>query len=82
MMSFLHWICETYLATKRKKGKRKSVNQYWRDFKMLYRQVNGCFVDANDSNEVVKVSNPSIAALIWNADPPSEVYQRHAKGQV
>jgi hypothetical protein len=37
MMSFLHWICETYLATKRKKGKRKSVNQYWRDFKMLYR---------------------------------------------
>jgi hypothetical protein len=26
MMSFLYWICETYLAKKRKKGKRKSVN--------------------------------------------------------
>jgi hypothetical protein len=26
MMLFLHWICETYLAKKRKKGKRKSVN--------------------------------------------------------
>ena len=55
MMSFLHWICKTYLAKKRKKGKRKSVNQYWRDFKMLYRRVNGAFVDANDINEVVKV---------------------------
>ena len=54
-MSFLHWICETYLAKKRKKGKRKSVNQYWRDFKMLYRRVNGAFVDANDADEVVKV---------------------------
>ncbi|KAG0127100.1 hypothetical protein HOY82DRAFT_614070 [Tuber indicum] len=29
MMSFLHWICETHLAKKWKKGKRKSVNQYW-----------------------------------------------------
>jgi hypothetical protein len=54
-MSFLHWICENYIAKKRKKGKRKSVNQYWRDFKMLYRQVNGAFVDANDAAEVVKV---------------------------
>lgn len=59
MMSFLHWICETYLAKKRKKkGKRKSVNQYWRDFKMLYRRVNGASVDANDSNEVIKVCDP------------------------
>jgi hypothetical protein len=55
MMLFLHWVCEIYLAKKRKKGKRKSVNQYWRDFKMLYRRVNGTFVNANDSNEVVKV---------------------------
>jgi hypothetical protein len=54
-MLFLHWVCEIYLAKKRKKGKRKSVNQYWRDFKMLYRRVNGTFVNANDSNEVVKV---------------------------
>jgi hypothetical protein len=55
MMLFLHWICETFLAKKRKKGKRKSVNQYWRDFKMLYRRANGVGVDANDSLEVVKV---------------------------
>ena len=41
---------------KGKRGKRKSVNQYWRDFKMLYRRVNGFFVNANDSHEVVKVS--------------------------
>jgi hypothetical protein len=33
----------------------KEVNQCRRDFKMLYRRVNGTFVDANDSHEVVKV---------------------------
>jgi len=54
-MLFLHWICETYLAKRRKGGKRKYVNQYWRDFKMLYRRVNGCYINANDSDEVVKV---------------------------
>jgi len=52
---FLHWICETYIAKKRKRGKRKSINQYCRDFKMLYRRINGKFVDVNDSDEVVKV---------------------------
>jgi hypothetical protein len=25
---FLNWICETYLAKRQKKGKKKSVNQY------------------------------------------------------
>jgi hypothetical protein len=55
IMSFLHWICQNYLAKRRKKGKRKSVNQYWRDFKMLFRRANGERVDANDSAEVVKV---------------------------
>jgi hypothetical protein len=55
MMSFLHWICETYLSKRRKKGKRKSVNQYWRDFKMLFRRANGERVDANDGAKVVKV---------------------------
>jgi hypothetical protein len=54
-MSFLHWICETYLAKKQKKGKRRSVSQYWRNFKILYRRVNSAFVNVNDSNEVVKV---------------------------
>jgi hypothetical protein len=55
MMSFLYRICETYLGKKRKRGTWKSVNQYWRDFKMLYRRVNGAYVDANDSDEVVNV---------------------------
>jgi hypothetical protein len=55
MILFLYWICETYIAKRRKRGKRKSVNQYWQDFKILYRQINGKFVDVNDSNEVVKV---------------------------
>ena len=40
---------------KRKKGKRKSVNQYYWDFKMLYRRVNGGLVDANDFDKVVKL---------------------------
>ncbi|KAK8905619.1 hypothetical protein QC760_005541 [Botrytis cinerea] len=53
MMLFLHWVCKTSLAKKRKKGKRKSVNQYWRDFKMLYHRANGTFVDTNDSNEAI-----------------------------
>jgi hypothetical protein len=74
MMLFLHWICETYIAKKRKRGKRKSVNQYWRDFKMLYRRVNGKFVDANDSNEVVKVCD-ALVALMSDADTTVEVYQ-------
>ena len=46
-MSFLYWICETYLSKKRKKGKRKSLNKYWRDFKMLYRRVNGVMNSIN-----------------------------------
>jgi hypothetical protein len=55
MILFLYWICETYITKRRKRGKRKSINQYWQDFKMLYRQINGKFVDVNNSNEVVKV---------------------------
>jgi hypothetical protein len=55
MILFLHWICETYIVKKRKRSKRKSVNQYWQDFKMLYYRINRKFVNANDSNEVVKV---------------------------
>jgi len=80
-MSFLHWICKTYLAKKRKKGKRKSVNQYWRGFKMLYRRVNSNFVDANDSDEVVKVcwfsSNAILDRLLIY-----KVHQRYTQGQV
>ena len=58
-MSFLRWICEIYLAPKRKRGKRKSVNQYWRDFKMLFKRINkGHEVDGDDASEVVKVPYP------------------------
>jgi hypothetical protein len=55
MVSFLHWIYANYLAKKREKGKRSSIHTYWRDFKMLYRRVNGEYVDANNRHEVVKV---------------------------
>jgi hypothetical protein len=55
MMSFLHWTYEHYLAKKRKKGKRKSLNQYWRDFNMLYCRMNGSHINANDSGEIAKV---------------------------
>ncbi|KAM7182758.1 hypothetical protein V8F33_014049, partial [Rhypophila sp. PSN 637] len=62
IMTFLHWICKTYLEPRRKKGKRskqKTVNQYWRDFKMLYRRANnGKVINANDCAEVVKCPNP------------------------
>lgn len=56
IMSFLHWICETYLQPRRKRSKKKTVNQYWRDFKMLYRRVNdGQVVNPNDCEEIRKV---------------------------
>lgn len=56
IMTFLHWICETYLQPRRKPSKRKTVNQYWRDFKMLYRRTNsGRVVNANDCEEIRKV---------------------------
>jgi hypothetical protein len=55
MMLFLHWICANYLAKKRKKGKKRTIYTHWREFKMLYRRVNGEYVDANDRHKVVKV---------------------------
>ena len=55
-MTFLYWICETYLQPRRKRSKKKTVNQYWRDFKMLYRRANnGRVINANDCQEIVKV---------------------------
>ncbi|KAL9481131.1 hypothetical protein ACSS6W_005917 [Trichoderma asperelloides] len=54
-MTFLHWICETYLQPRRKRSKKKTVNQYWRDYKMLYRRTNkGRVINANDCEEIVK----------------------------
>ncbi|KAH8797870.1 FluG domain-containing protein [Xylogone sp. PMI_703] len=60
MMQFLTWICENYVLPKLRRGirtKRKTINQYWRDFKMLYRRANGEHADANDSYEVNKYIN-------------------------
>jgi hypothetical protein len=62
-MMFLFWICETYLARKKgkKAKKKKSLNIYWRDFKMLYRRVNGVAINTNISNEVIKVCYPDLS---------------------
>lgn len=67
MIGFLRWICETYVVPKLKKGsrtKRKTINQYWRDLKMLYRRANGAHVNANDSYEVVKVTLDSLLLFL------------------
>jgi hypothetical protein len=61
MMAFLKWICNNYLAKRNgeKAKKKKTLNQYWRDFKMLFRRVNsGTLVDPDVSTEVVKVCRP------------------------
>ncbi|KAH7110517.1 FluG domain-containing protein [Dactylonectria estremocensis] len=61
IMSFLHWICETYVKPRRKRSKKKTINQYWRDFKMLYRRVNkGKLINGNDCQEVVKYINGTL----------------------
>ncbi|KAH7160546.1 FluG domain-containing protein [Dactylonectria estremocensis] len=55
IISFLHWICETYVKSRRKRSKKKTINQYWRDFKMLYRRANkGKLINSNDCQEVTK----------------------------
>ncbi|RDL30426.1 uncharacterized protein BP5553_10304 [Venustampulla echinocandica] len=62
-LKWTSWICEEYIVPKLERGKtrrRKSVNQYWRDFKILYRRVNGSYVNANDSHEVVKFINSQL----------------------
>jgi hypothetical protein len=61
MMAFLKWICNNYLARRKveKAKKKKTLNQYWRDFKMLFRRNNGgTLVDPDLSTEVVKVCHP------------------------
>lgn len=89
-MGFLHWICETYILPKLKQGKRtkrKTINQYWRDFKMLYRRANGVHVDANDSYEIVKVIfNFPLLFLVFLLfillTLQCKVYQWHTYGQL
>jgi hypothetical protein len=67
-MTFLHWICEEYLQKRRKRSKKKTINQYWRDFKMLYRHCNnGRVVNPNDCEEIRKVLDQQ---LYFPAMPP------------
>jgi hypothetical protein len=79
--------CETYVVPKLSKGKRtkrKTINQYWRDLKMLYRRANGVQVDAYvDPYEVVKVTlDPLLLFLAFLLVVPLTlhciVYQWHA----
>jgi hypothetical protein len=63
-MSFLYWICETYVKPRRKRSKKKTVNQYWRDFKMLYRRANeGAVINPNDCEEIVKVRVQALSSF-------------------
>ncbi|TQW01322.1 FluG domain-containing protein [Cordyceps javanica] len=71
IMTFLHWICETYLQKRRKKSKKKTVNQYWRDFKMLYRRCNkGQVVNPNHCEEIRKYINTELKEKFGLDDQP------------
>ncbi|EJP62038.1 FluG domain-containing protein [Beauveria bassiana ARSEF 2860] len=71
IMTFLHWICETYLQPRRKRSKKKSVNQYWRDFKMLYRRCNdGKIVNPNHCEEIRKYINDKLKTKFNLDDEP------------
>lgn len=68
IMTYLYWICVTYLQPRRKRSKKKSVNQYWRDFKMLYRRSNeGAVVNPNDCEEIRKVPDqqPNLPFVLY-----------------
>ncbi|KZZ99241.1 FluG domain-containing protein [Beauveria brongniartii RCEF 3172] len=70
-MTFLHWICEIYLQKRRKRSKKKTVNQYWRDFKMLYRRCNkGEAVNLNHCEEIRKYIDDLLLGLTyyWSRD--------------
>ncbi|EXM13173.1 hypothetical protein FOTG_18367 [Fusarium oxysporum f. sp. vasinfectum 25433] len=55
IQAFLHWICSSFFRRRRKNIKYKTINQYWRDFKMLYRRANeGREINKNDCEEIVK----------------------------
>lgn len=56
MMSFLFWISETYTDPENDDNKKRTIGQYWRDFKMLYtRQNKGEEIKSSISLEVAKV---------------------------
>ncbi|KJZ68697.1 hypothetical protein HIM_11911 [Hirsutella minnesotensis 3608] len=70
-MTFLRWICETYLQPRRRPAKKKTVNQYWRDFKMLYRRRNkGRVVNANDCQEIRKYVDGTLREEFHLDDQP------------
>ncbi|RKL13865.1 hypothetical protein BFJ70_g15819 [Fusarium oxysporum] len=55
IQAFLHWICSSFFRRRRKNIKYKTINQYWRDFKMLYRRANeGREINKNDCEEIIK----------------------------
>jgi hypothetical protein len=58
-----------------------SINQYWRDFKMLFRDMNdGCPVNGADASEVVKVPSPSSIGLLRHVNCRVKVYQHRLEG--
>ncbi|KAL3952360.1 hypothetical protein ACCO45_012303 [Purpureocillium lilacinum] len=71
IMTFLRWICETYLQPRRRPAKKKTINQYWRDFKMLYRRCNkGRVVNANDCQEIRKYVDGTLKEQFYLDDQP------------
>ncbi|KAJ6436177.1 ribosomal protein s17 [Purpureocillium lavendulum] len=71
IMTFLLWICETYLQPRRRPAKKKTINQYWRDFKMLYRRCNkGRVVNANDCQEIRKYVDGTLKEEFHLDDQP------------
>ncbi|KAJ3499717.1 hypothetical protein NLG97_g97 [Lecanicillium saksenae] len=71
IMTFLHWICEFYLQKRRKRSKKKTVNQYWRDFKMLYRRCNkGKIVNPNHCEEIRNYINTELKEKFSLDDQP------------
>ena len=65
-MAFLRWICVKYIAKKRKYKERKTINQYWRDFKMLFLRMNDSrpVVMGNDAQEYITAGDPSKVLII------------------
>ncbi|ATY65615.1 alcohol dehydrogenase [Cordyceps militaris] len=60
-MTFLHWICEACLQKRRKNPVKKTVSQYWRDFKMRYlRCKKGQVVNPTHCEEIRKNINTEV----------------------
>jgi hypothetical protein len=57
-MGFLRWILENYNVPK-----KSSIQQYWRQFKMLYIRCTGRQMNENDAREVFKVGTRGLQFL-------------------